>query len=71
MKRGCDLLILILKIKVKRSQPRFTRQLLQAQGDCFRALSPLKQAFHRTDGEMITFSVRSMAESVQSLNLRP
>ena len=27
MKRGCDLLI--LKNKIKRSQPRFTRQLLQ------------------------------------------
>ena len=30
MKRGCDLLILLLKAKVKRSQPRFTRQLLQS-----------------------------------------
>src|SRR5450830_263278 len=29
VKRGCDLLILLFKNKIKRSQPRFTRQLLQ------------------------------------------
>ncbi len=26
---GCDLLMLFLESKIKRSQPRFTRQLLQ------------------------------------------
>jgi hypothetical protein len=31
---GCDLLILFLKSKIKRSQPRFTRQLLQEQVGC-------------------------------------
>ena len=32
MKRGCDLLMLFLESKIKRSQPRFTRQLLQLIG---------------------------------------
>jgi hypothetical protein len=32
VKRGCDLSILIFNGKIKRSQPRFTRQLLQGRG---------------------------------------
>jgi hypothetical protein len=32
VKRGCDLLMLFLESKIKRSQPRFTRQLLQLIG---------------------------------------
>ncbi|CAI8749524.1 hypothetical protein EMIT0232MI5_170013 [Pseudomonas sp. IT-232MI5] len=41
---GCDLLMLALKSKVKRSQPRFTRQLLHS---FYIAIFRQKKTVHR------------------------
>ncbi|MGF6330449.1 hypothetical protein ABH909_003327 [Pseudomonas sp. BS3782 TE3695] len=48
MKRGCDLLIFMFKDKIKRSQPRFTRQLLQFLQ--FLQLPQFPQFLQKTDG---------------------